>query len=165
MVPRWAFVLWLAVQAKLSTKDKLANWGMQVEDKCVLCNNARDTHHHLFFQCPFSSMVWQQVLVRTLAPGIPNTLTDIVDWLVQYGTSKVFRNLVLHSTLAVAVYGIWIERNAGVFQGLSKHVDVVSLNVVNSIRDFLCSKKCVKNSTLNRAFGDKWRLPDSIFSM
>ncbi|KAG5535141.1 hypothetical protein RHGRI_023055 [Rhododendron griersonianum] len=138
---------------------------MHVEDKCVLCNNARETHHHLFFQCPFSSMVWQQVLVRTLAPGIPNTLTNIVDWLVQYGTSKVFQNLVLHSTLAVAVYGIWIERKARVFQGLSKQVDVMSLNVVNSIRDFLCSRRCVKNSTLNRALGDKWRLPDSIFSM
>ncbi|KAF7134951.1 hypothetical protein RHSIM_Rhsim08G0071900 [Rhododendron simsii] len=109
MVLQWAFVLWLAVQAKLGTKDKLANWGMQVEDKCVLRNDARDTHHHLFFQCPFSSMVWQQVPVRTLAPGIPNTLIDIVDWLVQYGKSKVFRNLVLHSTLADAVYGIGLN--------------------------------------------------------
>ncbi|KAF7146398.1 hypothetical protein RHSIM_Rhsim04G0203800 [Rhododendron simsii] len=64
-----------------------------------------------------------------LRTGIPNTLMDIVDWLVLFGMSKVFKNLVLHSTLAAAVYGIWIERNTRVFQGLSKQVDVVSLNV------------------------------------
>lgn len=76
--------------------------------------------------------------------GIPN----IVDWFVQHVKSKDFRSLVLHSMLADTIYGIWIERNVRVFQGLSKQVDVVSLDIVNSIRDFLCSRRRVKSSTV-----------------
>ncbi|KAL0281964.1 UNVERIFIED_CONTAM: hypothetical protein Sradi_7277400 [Sesamum radiatum] len=52
-IPRQAFILWLAIKGRLSTMDR--PWINQREDGCVLCNfAARETHQHLFFDCPYS---------------------------------------------------------------------------------------------------------------
>ncbi|XP_058215475.1 uncharacterized protein LOC131326638 [Rhododendron vialii] len=39
-VPRWAIVQWLAILCRLSTKDRLQQWGVLAENQCVLCSNA-----------------------------------------------------------------------------------------------------------------------------
>ncbi|KAI8530315.1 hypothetical protein RHMOL_Rhmol11G0047500 [Rhododendron molle] len=76
-----------------------------------------------------------------------------------------FGTLEYACRLATTVYGIWRERNVRVFQNLLTQVDVVSLSIINSIRDFLCSRRRVKRSALNRSLGASWRLPDSVFSV
>lgn len=48
-VPRWSFVLWLAVLRSLSTKDRLKAWGMQIDGVCCLCNFEEETQEHFFF--------------------------------------------------------------------------------------------------------------------
>ncbi|KAI8538656.1 hypothetical protein RHMOL_Rhmol09G0121700 [Rhododendron molle] len=63
---------------------------------------------------------------------------DVVDWYVQNVQNKGFSNLLLKSMLAATVYGLWMERNVRIFQDrASSTVDIVSLKIVNSIRDFL----------------------------
>ncbi|KAL6525495.1 hypothetical protein OROHE_015802 [Orobanche hederae] len=52
-IPRHSFILWLAIQERLSTMDK--PWLRQVDGVCVLCGMDLETHSHLFFQCPYSS--------------------------------------------------------------------------------------------------------------
>lgn len=48
--PKNGFLMWLAVQGKLLTRDRLDKWGMMVEDdKCVVCGRAKETKDHLFF--------------------------------------------------------------------------------------------------------------------
>ncbi|KAI8550193.1 hypothetical protein RHMOL_Rhmol06G0085900 [Rhododendron molle] len=126
---------------------------MQLDDTYVLCKNARETHHHLFFRCSFSSIVWHHILRTTSILGIPDTLADIVEWFVWNGKNKDFRSLILSRMLAATVYGIWRERNVRVFQNLTTQIDAVSLNIVNSIRDFLCSIRRVKKLSLKRSLG------------
>ncbi|XP_058208159.1 uncharacterized protein LOC131321169 [Rhododendron vialii] len=60
-VPHWAFILWLAIQNKLSTKDRLFKWGMTVAVDYVFYDNGEESHHHLFFQCLMSSAVLHAV--------------------------------------------------------------------------------------------------------
>lgn len=126
----------------------------------MLCNTDRETHHLVSFPCSYS-IIWQQILGRTSISGNPN----MVDSLVQHVKSEDFRSLVLHSILVATVCGIWIERNVRVFQGLSKSVDIVSLAIVYSIKDFLCSRRKIKSSTVNKAFEEGWRHSGSVFSM
>ncbi|KAJ6372275.1 hypothetical protein OIU76_026707 [Salix suchowensis] len=58
--PLHSFILWLASQGKLHTMDRIHN--VNVEDhSCKLCNQAAETHEHLFFQCQFSAQIWQSV--------------------------------------------------------------------------------------------------------
>lgn len=40
----------------LKTKDKLFQLGVVVDDLCQLCGLQLETHHHLFFTCPFSRL-------------------------------------------------------------------------------------------------------------
>ncbi|GKC88484.1 RNA-directed DNA polymerase, eukaryota, reverse transcriptase zinc-binding domain protein [Tanacetum coccineum] len=60
-IPRHAFVLWMAVKGKLVTQDKLAKWYPDRIDKCPLCLKVEDSHKHLFFDCEFSSEVWENI--------------------------------------------------------------------------------------------------------
>lgn len=38
MIPRHQFILWMTLQRKLSTVDRVLKWGIQVDANCVLCN-------------------------------------------------------------------------------------------------------------------------------
>lgn len=130
-VPRWAFVLWMVVQCKMKTMDRLLSWGMQVDDCCLLWNNEKESYHHFFFQCSISSTIWYNLWGRIPNSGIPNTLLDVMKWYIQNVQRKGFRNLIVRSVLAAAVYGIWMERNLRFFLGKSTGVDIVSLKTVN----------------------------------
>ena len=57
VVPKHAFISWLAVLNRLSTKDRIKAWGMEVDDKCVMCRNAEETRDHVFFGCEFSRKI------------------------------------------------------------------------------------------------------------
>lgn len=71
VVPRWSFVLWLAVENRLSTRDRLVSWGMNVDTSWFLCSTDAESHSHLFFQCPFSSALWHEVWNKIHVSGIP----------------------------------------------------------------------------------------------
>ncbi|KAK4381370.1 hypothetical protein Sango_2974900 [Sesamum angolense] len=51
-IPKYSFVLWLAILEKLSTMDK--PWLSRLGGVCVLCGRAVETHEHLFFRCSYS---------------------------------------------------------------------------------------------------------------
>lgn len=53
-VPRWSFILWVALLGRLSTKDRLQSWGIAMDSNCVLCHGGVEDHNHLFFYCSFS---------------------------------------------------------------------------------------------------------------
>ncbi|KAK4383913.1 putative ribonuclease H protein [Sesamum angolense] len=51
-IPRYSFVLWLAILEKLSTMDK--PWLSHLGGVSVLCGREVETHAHLFFRCSYS---------------------------------------------------------------------------------------------------------------
>ncbi|KAL0295423.1 UNVERIFIED_CONTAM: putative ribonuclease H protein [Sesamum calycinum] len=51
-IPRYSFVLWLAILEKLSTMDK--PWLSHLGGVCVFCGREVETHEHLFFRCSYS---------------------------------------------------------------------------------------------------------------
>ena len=57
-IPRYSFMFWLALLRRLPTKDRMRRWGMEVSETCVLCSTGIETHHHLFFECTYSSSIW-----------------------------------------------------------------------------------------------------------
>ncbi|GKE08566.1 reverse transcriptase zinc-binding domain-containing protein, partial [Tanacetum coccineum] len=56
-IPKHAFIVWLAVQDKLTTQDKIIQWGSYDGLCCALCKNDTDSHSHLFFECGYSREV------------------------------------------------------------------------------------------------------------
>ena len=72
-IPRNAFVAWLALLRRLPTRDRLIRWGMNVPASCVLCSNGIVTHHHLFFECEYSTSIWSY-FSQSILSGPPSDL-------------------------------------------------------------------------------------------
>ncbi|KAM0839337.1 hypothetical protein ACQ4PT_060405 [Festuca glaucescens] len=51
------FFLWLLLQNRLWTADRLRNRGWNHDDKCCLCLQVLETADHLILQCPFAKEV------------------------------------------------------------------------------------------------------------
>lgn len=60
-IPKHSFILWLAVQNRLSTQQRLLSWGFINTMKCGLCGANVEDMDHLFFLCSFSKSVWAEV--------------------------------------------------------------------------------------------------------
>ncbi|XP_024006531.1 uncharacterized protein LOC112083039 [Eutrema salsugineum] len=77
--PKFSFIVWLAVQNRLSTGDRMVVWNANVSATCSFCHVNIETRNHLFFTCSYSKKVWE-----SLARGILcNELTTDWDSLVQ----------------------------------------------------------------------------------
>ncbi|KAL0290685.1 UNVERIFIED_CONTAM: putative ribonuclease H protein [Sesamum radiatum] len=58
-IPRFSFVLWLAILGKLSTMDK--PWLSHLGGVCVLCGREVETHDHLFLSVQILSEVYPRL--------------------------------------------------------------------------------------------------------
>ncbi|XP_021835349.2 uncharacterized protein [Spinacia oleracea] len=121
--PKSLFILWLAVQSRLPTKDRLQNWGIPTDGLCPLCSTDLETVQHLFFQCSYSQQVWQQVLqvlkIQRPSFGFDQEIQIAVRMCKRSsGTSKLFI-----AVFAEVVYGLWIQRKQRVFAGHSQVPD------------------------------------------
>ena len=82
-IPRHNFILWLALNKKLYTLDKLNMWGITSSTSCYFCNAGVETHDHLFFLCPFSESVWHYVLQTLNFPSTFKTWQRVLNGLSQ----------------------------------------------------------------------------------
>ncbi|KAI8560273.1 hypothetical protein RHMOL_Rhmol04G0242700 [Rhododendron molle] len=108
-----------------------------------------ESHAHLFFDCQFSSSIWQQILSRN---GITRSILPLsheLEWAVHYIKGKGLRNSLYKLSLAASIYHIWGERNLRFFQGKSRDVATVSLTIFNSIQAKANSWATVKLSAQN----------------
>ena len=60
LIPRHSFIIWLRVQERLLTQDKLIKRYPQKVMSCALCDNESDSHEHLFIECHFSTATWSK---------------------------------------------------------------------------------------------------------
>lgn len=148
-IPKWSFILWLAVQQKLNTRDRLLNWGMIVEGDCTFCTNGQESHHHLFFQCPLSLSVWDRMWRRSSNDQIPSTLPEVIAWYIQHVKGTSFRSLLLKNVLAATMYNLWMERNQRVFNQNASTQDQIILRTISCVKESLCLKRGVDQTQLN----------------
>ncbi|XP_058216508.1 uncharacterized protein LOC131327386 [Rhododendron vialii] len=131
---RWAFILWLAMQHRLSSVDRLLVWGIVAEVSCVLCNSGNvESHNHLFFDCPYSSAIWADMLTKNQVCRYPMQWDDEMIWFNLHSKGNCLRKSVLKLSLSAAVYGIGREGNARIFQQRSMDSVFASAKSCNSI--------------------------------
>lgn len=58
---RACFIMWLACQGKLSTKDRLFKFGMIDNTNCCFCSD-EESINHIFFICPYMRNIWLEAL-------------------------------------------------------------------------------------------------------
>ncbi|GKE28272.1 RNA-directed DNA polymerase, eukaryota, reverse transcriptase zinc-binding domain protein [Tanacetum coccineum] len=63
-IPKHAFVLWMAVQGRLLTQDRIMKWKPNAILLYPLCEECNDSHEHLFFKCKLSEKIWKYLQAK-----------------------------------------------------------------------------------------------------
>ncbi|GJX41891.1 reverse transcriptase domain, reverse transcriptase zinc-binding domain protein [Tanacetum coccineum] len=145
-----AIHLWLVMRKRLKTQDILRQWdvGNDVDLsllRCPLCKAQPDSHEHLFFECSYSSNVWQMVLKMADIVGISSMWDDILAWLLPRSKSKSVTSIVGRLILAASSYFIWRERNSRIHGKGDQQAEQVSKYIIDAVRLKLASIKFKKN--------------------
>ena len=108
--PKFAFMAWLALRDRLTTMDRVSNWSQDVDTACVLCKNATETKKHIFFECSFSSRIWETITKGILLNIYSTSWDDIIRLITNQFMDKKKR-FALRYAFQTALYMIWTERN------------------------------------------------------
>ncbi|XP_069143464.1 uncharacterized protein [Solanum lycopersicum] len=65
--PKSYFTMWIMLNQRLMTVDRLAQWGIEVEKICVMCKREEETAEHLFIQWKRSAA---KMFKTVLAEGV-----------------------------------------------------------------------------------------------
>ncbi|XP_071700523.1 uncharacterized protein [Rutidosis leptorrhynchoides] len=152
-IPRHAFILWLAVNGRLSTQDRMENWGLQHNQVCPLCKQVRDSHTHLFIDCIYSKEVWQGFKGKA-------KMDDIIDIILSGGISwsyvanlvatkrcnKSLWSVIRRLVFAAIIYMLWSERNFRIYQDTHRSVGVLIKAIFEVVRLRLCGLKILPST-------------------
>jgi len=122
MQPRQRFILWLAYQGRLLTKDRLQNMHIQVENAaCGLCEQeSAETHQHLFTECHWGNTMrkdlanWMGVIL------LRGTIQQILAWIKRRRWKQLKKEAVA-AMYGATIYYTWQARNWRQFR--QKHVN------------------------------------------
>lgn len=107
-VPRYSFIVWLAIKDRLSTGTRMRAWG--ANQPCIFCGERDESRDHLFFACPYTFTIWSdlagKLLGRKLNPDWSRTLTSL-----RSPQFTLLDKTLLRIAFQTALYMIWRERN------------------------------------------------------
>lgn len=108
--PRYAFMVWLAFRDRLSTMDRVVKWSQGVDTTCVLCRAAQETRNHLFFNCDYTSKVWEFIAKGIMGNLFTKNWREIMEFITDPLRER--RSLFcIRYSFQVVLYAIWRERN------------------------------------------------------
>jgi hypothetical protein len=112
------FFLWLLLQNRLWTGERLKVRGWPHNDRCTLCNASSENANHLMLTCPFAKSLWQMLTQSHRAvANIAHRSTTLSGWwkkIARFRKSKTKKEL---TTLSVYVlWHLWKERNRRIFE-------------------------------------------------
>lgn len=108
--PKFSFVMWLAMKDRLSKGERMSNWSGNIDTTCVFCQVPMETLAHLFFECPYSSQIWEALTRRVMESRYTTSWRGIMRVALDQTQGKIML-FTLRYVLQVDVHIIWIERN------------------------------------------------------
>ncbi|WMV36747.1 hypothetical protein MTR67_030132, partial [Solanum verrucosum] len=151
--PKHRFILWLAEQRRLLTKERLANMHIRVEDGiCCLCDGQQiETTMHLFVECDWFKQVSLKILtwadVQLLLGEVKQVLESIKakHW-------KPFKKEIVAAIWRVVIYHTWRARNWKKFKHTIVQADIVIVQIKKEIVERLDLLKLSKKSHRCRGY-------------
>uniref|UniRef100_M1BZI3 Tn7 reverse transcriptase n=2 Tax=Solanum tuberosum TaxID=4113 RepID=M1BZI3_SOLTU len=115
--PKAVFTMWLQLQNRLNTTDRLKKWGLDIELKCVLCQLHFEFRDHMYTSCPYSQQVWSKLLQWIQFVQAPyNNWSQYVLGIIDAAKGKTPTAQIFKLVYTEYVYAIWIERNHRIFE-------------------------------------------------
>ncbi|GJR86569.1 RNA-directed DNA polymerase, eukaryota, reverse transcriptase zinc-binding domain protein [Tanacetum coccineum] len=122
---------------RLTTQDKLHKWGNHVVNGCSFCLKDAEDLQHLFFQCPFSTDVWDRALLMANMRGDKNAWQSILHGMSDARNGNNVKSVIRRLLLAACVYHIWQERNNRIFKDSKRSSEEVFKSIVDVIKNKL----------------------------
>ncbi|GKE28992.1 reverse transcriptase zinc-binding domain-containing protein, partial [Tanacetum coccineum] len=160
-IPKHAFILWMAVLNKLSTQDKIKQWGSFDVMRCSLCKKDTDSHSHLFFECEFSKALWEKVIWKIGVDWKEANWNNNVESFAKKRNVNSINNIIRRICLAASVYLVWQERNNRIFRDEMRSPDELYKILEEIIRMRFLSLK-VKDSLAVRKAQEVWNVQMNI---
>nr|XP_009781619.1 PREDICTED: uncharacterized protein LOC104230493 [Nicotiana sylvestris] len=117
----------------LSTRERLASWGVTDTLVCPLCNVANETIDHLFFSCVYSSGIWNILLQWQGLTRKTMSWQHEMAWMEVNERGRSARAEVSRMAIAGCVYHIWQERNMRIFQNKQRQEEQVIRQIIQEI--------------------------------
>ena len=154
-IPKCSLISWIAIQYRLTTGDRLVQFGVIDSPCCSFCLDT-ETHDHLFFNCSFTKQVWESVSLKSQFVWQSHSLSSLISQLSNF-QGKGLRSTIAKLSFTVTIYHVWIERNTRKFQNLQHSIPSVVARICLDIRNRLMSltKIPAGPSTLM----ESWNLP------
>ncbi|XP_019248733.1 PREDICTED: uncharacterized protein LOC109228000 [Nicotiana attenuata] len=107
----------------LTTVDRLAKWGIQVDQDCVLCKRRQtENMEHIYFECQYTKYIWSKLVWMGENHQIGTWLEEVT-WMSKRARSGRAQNNMLVFLFAAVMYQVWTERNMRRFQGKEKEAE------------------------------------------
>ncbi|XP_060216693.1 uncharacterized protein LOC132644134 [Lycium barbarum] len=135
--PKACFVMWLCLQQRLLTADRLLKWDIEASPTCVMCQQDPESHEHLFVTCTVAKTLWAKVLRWSNNQlCIATTWNEFVQWGISSAKGKAQQAQLFKMVFAECTYALWTERNQRLFESTSRHVDQLAkdLAVICTVR-------------------------------
>lgn len=124
----------------MQTGDKMQVWNASINTECVLCYDVQETCQHLFFQCSYSSAVWD-LLVKEILKDQFTTDWNAITALVSGTSHPPTEMFLVRYSLQAAVHSIWRERNSRRHGEEPKDAAILSKLIDKTIRLHLLAVK------------------------
>nr|GEV31126.1 hypothetical protein [Tanacetum cinerariifolium] len=103
-IPKQSFILWMAIQGKLMTWDRITKWGSYDMNVCTLCKENDESHDHLFFKCNFSQTILRKLKPLMQFKSNADKWNNIIEELAKNPNNNSIWSTVRRLCLAGAVY-------------------------------------------------------------
>ena len=113
-MPKHRMILWLAVQDRLKTRQRLKLMQICESDLCLICQTQTETCEHLFFGCQFSTQCITLTMEWLGFRWIRKDLLRTCRW-IKNRLQGSFKKRVGLAAMAAVVYMIWKNRNSALW--------------------------------------------------
>ena len=160
-IPRHAFILWVAMNRRFKTDDKLRFWEAYPTLSCGFCHNGSDSHDHLFFECPYPNQIWNGLKPKLNLHVVTDNWTDIIKDFRQAAKGKSIWPIIRRLVLGGTVYHLCQERNDRIFQNKGRSYDMVVKTSSDDVRSRIISLNLRHSSNVTHV-RLVWNLPQGF---
>lgn len=131
-VPKHAFISWLVAWNRLTTRDRMRSWGINISPSCLLCSGFDECMQHLFFECSYSAEVWSFFCSR-LSLNPPAPFEECLRWL-KTSTTDPNKLLIIKLIFQAVIYMLWKERNSMAHTNISRPTQIIIQEVKKTLQ-------------------------------
>jgi hypothetical protein len=161
-IPKQAFILWLAVNNKLSTGDRMLAWGFMGDTSCVFCRGGTESRDPLFFLCGFSSRIWKKCLKRCDVLYPTTNWDEVIDEGYRSWKDKSLKGSLFRLSFSAIVYNIWRARNEIKFGGQPRTEEQILKQIFWKIRCKISGIRKFQKNMENISLCHKWNVDTNM---